>query len=108
MLISGGNNPNSFTAPYTAFNGLTTTGKILVHEAGHYLGLRHIWGDGDCNHDDFISDTPKSINHAGFICNYNANTCVDNINGVDLNDMVENYMDYSSANCQEFVHNWTN
>ncbi|MBK8471650.1 MAG: hypothetical protein IPL33_05335 [Sphingobacteriales bacterium] len=31
-----------------------------VHEVGHYLGLRHIWGDGDCTQDDGIDDTPDA------------------------------------------------
>ena len=30
----------------------------LVHEVGHWLGLRHIWGDGGCGVDDFCEDTP--------------------------------------------------
>jgi hypothetical protein len=96
----GANNPNSFAAPYTAYNGLTTTGKIMVHEVGHYLGLRHIWGDGGCNDGDYIADTPNSNNSSNWACNQSANFCIDDINGVDLPNMVENYMDYSSASCQ--------
>jgi len=96
----GGNNPNSFTGPYAGYNGLVTTGKMLVHEVGHYLGLRHIWGDGNCTHDDYISDTPNSDSNSGFGCNQNSNSCVDNIGGLDLHNMIENYMDYSDANCQ--------
>ena len=77
-----------------------TTGKMLVHEIGHYFGLRHIWGDGDCTFDDFIYDTPRGNAASQYNCNHYLNTCVDTIYGIDLPDMVENYMDYSSGNCQ--------
>src|SRR5262245_5246474 len=34
-------------------------GRTLTHEVGHYLNLRHIWGDtNDCTGTDFCSDTP--------------------------------------------------
>jgi hypothetical protein len=32
-------------------------GRIGVHEVGHWLGLRHIWGDRYCG-DDYVGDTP--------------------------------------------------
>jgi hypothetical protein len=95
----GSNNPNSLPAPYQAYNGVVTDGKILVHEVGHYLGLRHIWGDGDCRFDDFIDDTPRSNASSAWSCNFNSNTCTDTINNQDLFNMVENYMDYSSGSC---------
>jgi hypothetical protein len=36
-------------------------GKILVHETGHWLNLRHIWGDdnGACTGTDSVGDTPN-------------------------------------------------
>lgn len=94
------NNPVSFPSPYHVYNGVVNTGKLLVHEIGHYLGLRHIWGDGDCSMDDYVYDTPKAAASSQFGCNTNLNSCVDDINGEDLPDMVENYMDYSSGDCQ--------
>lgn len=94
----GSNNPNQYPPPYTTYNGITNTGKLLVHEVGHYLGLRHIWGDGDCSHDDYISDTPKSNGPSNYNCNLTTNSCFEPSN--DQLDMVENYMDYSSADCQ--------
>ncbi len=96
----GSNNPNQFMGPYAVYNGLSNTGKMLVHEAGHYLGLRHIWGDGDCTFDDFIHDTPRANAASQYNCNPTLNSCVDTINGLDLPNMIENYMDYSSASCQ--------
>jgi hypothetical protein len=50
-------------------NSVPILGKTCVHEVGHYLGLRHIWGDGqaallggkDCKAEDGVADTP----HAG-------------------------------------------
>ncbi|MEN8248812.1 MAG: choice-of-anchor J domain-containing protein [Bacteroidota bacterium] len=35
-------------------------GRITTHEVGHFFGLRHIWGDGGCDKDDFVEDTPKT------------------------------------------------
>lgn len=96
----GGNNPNLFPNPYHIYNGVVTDGKVLVHEVGHYLGLRHIWGDGNCAADDFIYDTPRSDASSAWTCNLNANSCTDTINNIDLFNMVENYMDYSGGACQ--------
>ena len=76
-------------------------GRACVHEVGHYLGLRHIWGDplfGDgCSVDDGISDTPNQSAASQFTCNLSANTCNDTPNNYP--DMVENYMDYSNDAC---------
>lgn len=75
-------------------------GKVAIHEVGHYFGLRHIWGDDiNCTGDDGINDTPSASDYSYFLCSQNSNTCEDNINGEDLFDMVENYMDYSFPGC---------
>ncbi|MBI2257866.1 MAG: T9SS type A sorting domain-containing protein [Flavobacteriia bacterium] len=76
-------------------------GRTAVHEVGHYLGLRHIWGDGDCTMDDGIEDTPDATDASMQDCNFNINSCNADVMGLgDLNDMVENFMDYSSELCQ--------
>lgn len=78
-------------------------GRTLVHELGHYFGLRHIWGDalpffGDgCDEDDGLTDTPNAAAADNFLCNLEANTCEDE--PVDFPDMIENYMDYSPDAC---------
>ena len=38
---------------YSAFN----LGRTATHEVGHWLNLRHIWGDAKCGN-DFVTDTP--------------------------------------------------
>lgn len=75
--------------------------RSCVHEVGHYLGLRHIWGDADCSEDDGIADTPDAdaATDATTGCDFSKNTCTE-ATGLQLPDMIENYMDYSSDNCQ--------
>ena len=78
-------------------------GRTCVHEVGHYLGLRHIWGDGDCTQEDGVDDTPNADANSQNItlCDTLVNTCVDNIGTLgDLPNMQENYMDYSPESCQ--------
>lgn len=104
-LAAGPNNPAQFPSPYQVFNGNANLGKLLVHEVGHYLGLRHIWGDGDCTADDFIDDTPRASGSSLYKCDQNANSCKDTINGKDLPNMIENYMDYSDGKCQNSFTN---
>ncbi|MDA7502199.1 M43 family zinc metalloprotease [Chitinophagales bacterium] len=66
-------------------------GRTATHEVGHWLNLRHIWGDGNCNVDDFVSDTPTS-DAANYGCASSHSSC-------SSLDMVQNYMDYSDDAC---------
>ncbi|MEZ5045052.1 MAG: M43 family zinc metalloprotease [Saprospiraceae bacterium] len=86
-------------------------GRTITHEVGHYLGLRHIWGDGllsilgipDCDADDGINDTPQQGVSSQFQCDPAQNTCGDGID--DMPDMFENYMDYAAEDClNSFTH----
>ena len=93
----GRNNPNVLDA---GGGPIDVRGRTPSHEVGHYLGLRHIWGDGDCTAQDGIDDTPNADAQSNSDCDSLKNTCTDNIQGVDLPDMIENYMDYSAETCQ--------
>ena len=78
-------------------------GRTLTHEAGHWFGLRHIWGDGNCATDDFVFDTPRASGpHFGCPA-ATTNSCNDINYGAsaDSNDMVKNYMDYSDDGCMD-------
>lgn len=76
------------------------TGMTTVHEVGHYLGLRHVWGDGACSEDDFVGDTPPAASQSQQECSYTKNTCNTSCwTFSDLPDNIENYMDYSIDSC---------
>jgi hypothetical protein len=97
-----GPNP-SLTGTLAAVN----QGRTATHEVGHYLGLRHIWGDGDCTQDDGLNDTPSASEANQQTCDYSTNSCIDVTN--ELPDMLENYMDYSDENCMNaFTQQQTN
>eukprot|EP01114_Cavostelium_apophysatum_P010342 TRINITY_DN2394_c0_g1_i1.p1 TRINITY_DN2394_c0_g1~~TRINITY_DN2394_c0_g1_i1.p1 ORF type:complete len:410 (+),score=63.85 TRINITY_DN2394_c0_g1_i1:1-1230(+) len=68
-------------------------GRTLTHEAGHWFNLRHPWGnyEGDCNEDDYVTDTPQTIGPNDG-CDLQASSCA-NLN------MVQNYMDYTVDSC---------
>ena len=70
-------------------------GRTTTHEVGHYLNLRHIWGDGRCNADDFVDDTPVAASPNYGCPNPGTNTCRNKAG----NDMFMNYMDYTDDAC---------
>ncbi len=80
-------------APYFGKTGATSPynlGRTATHEVGHYLNLRHIWGDAACGN-DLVADTPTQTG-----ANYGKptyplyNTC----SGTSRSVMFMNYMDY--------------
>ncbi len=79
-----------------AYTGTNSTypydgGRTATHEVGHWLNLRHIWGDGGCGVDDFVADTPESDASNGG-CPVGHVSC-------GSVDMVQNYMDYTYDAC---------
>ncbi len=65
-------------------------GRTTTHEVGHFLNLRHIWGDANCGN-DFVSDTPTHQTSNGG-CPVGQVSC-------SSTDMVQNYMDYTNDSC---------
>jgi len=69
-------------------------GRTATHEVGHWLNLRHIWGDASCGN-DLVSDTPtQQTSNAGCPA-FPHRTCGNTTNG----DMFMNYMDYVDDAC---------
>ena len=72
--------------------GIYGKGRTATHEVGHWLNLRHIWGDGRCNRDDFVADTPTSDGPNYNCPSYPTVRC-------RSTDMTMNYMDYVQDDC---------
>lgn len=86
----------------TAGSGVYNKGRTATHEIGHWLGLRHIWGDGTCA-TDYCTDTPPAQN-ANYGCPthpYKLGTCTGNSTG----EMTMNYMDYTDDACMYMFTN---
>jgi hypothetical protein len=62
--VYGPRNTDGVVLAYQVFGTTGTAhapfhmGRTAVHEVGHWLGLRHIWGDRYCG-DDYVDDTPS-------------------------------------------------
>ena len=81
-----------FGSGHAALHPKYSLGRLAAHEAGHWLGLEHIWGGNgsSCTDSDYVDDTPNQ----NF---YNLNnpvfptiSCGNGPNG----DMFMNHMDY--------------
>ena len=70
-------------------------GRTATHEVGHWMGLKHIWGDSDCG-DDGVEDTPRQKSY-NFGCPSfpRVTECSQTAHG----DMFMNYMDFSDDAC---------
>lgn len=108
LSTSGGNaNTDGVVSGYTVFGSKDhdtnnnflldakyNKGRTMTHEVGHWLGLRHIWGDADCG-DDFCADTP--VHHKE---NYNCPQTIPlSCDPVPVPEMIQNYMDYTDDVC---------
>ena len=84
--------------PYDLIAGYEM-GRTTTHEVGHWLGLRHIWGDdnGLCPNDsggddDGVSDTPGQGNNYFGCPSWPQISC-------GSADMFMNFMDYTDDDC---------
>ena len=65
-------------------------GRTATHEVGHWMNLRHIWGDATCG-SDLVSDTPThNTSNYGIPAYPHYSTCT----GTPV-EMTMNYMDYT-------------
>ena len=69
-------------------------GRTATHEVGHWLGLRHIWGDQYCG-DDAVDDTPPQQTSSFGCPSGTVTSCGNNPDG----NMYMNYMDLTYDAC---------
>lgn len=85
------------TAVFGEAGGSYSKGRTTVHEVGHWLNLKHLWGDGTCGSDQ-VDDTPpqKTFNQGcpGFP---KLNTSCGN--GDTNGEMFMNFMDFTDDEC---------
>jgi Pregnancy-associated plasma protein-A len=86
--------PKFFGTTGSYLSTIYNKGRTATHEVGHWLNLRHIWGDATCGTDQ-ITDTPAH-NAANYGCP--AATHVSTCSGAPI-EMTMNYMDYSDDGC---------
>jgi hypothetical protein len=91
-------NTDGVVINYRAFGTMGTAeapfnrGRTATHEVGHFLNLRHIWGDTpDCSGSDLVADTPNCAGPNFGAPTFPIVTCNNGPNG----DMFVNYMDYT-------------
>jgi len=70
-------------------------GRSATHEIGHWMNLRHIWGDdgGSCSGSDLVDDTPNQASE-----NYGC-PVFPHVSCSNSGDMSMNYMDYTDDAC---------
>ncbi len=85
-----------------AAGGVYNKGRTMTHEVGHWIGLRHTWGDANCG-DDFCADVPPTEQNT-FGCPAFPQlyaTCATVIPGAQT----PNFMDYTDDSCMYlFTH----
>jgi len=67
-------------------------GRTATHEVGHWLNLRHIWGDAYCGN-DYVNDTPTQSSDNAGCPSFPKSSCN------NYSDMFMNYMDYTYDAC---------
>jgi hypothetical protein len=76
-------------------------GRTATHEIGHFLGLKHVWGDNTstsgCFQDDYVGDTPMSSRDYAGICESSDHS------SCDTNDMFENFLYYTDDACMNII-----
>lgn len=88
--------------PSGTYTGTYNKGRTAVHEIGHWLGLRHIWGDDGtaCTGSDYCNDTPNQADENYGCPNFATNTSCSN-----GGDMSMNFMDYTDDACMYIFTN---
>jgi len=69
-------------------------GRTTLHEVGHWLGLKHIWGEANCGSDE-VEDTPPQSGPTRGCPGGVVRSCGNNTKG----NMYNNYMDLTNDEC---------
>ena len=80
-------------------------GRTCTHEIGHWVGLRHIWGDGTCA-TDYCNDSPPAsapnFNNCPVTYPLKSGSCAGPPSNAPNGEMFMNFMDYT-YDCAMFM-----
>ncbi|MCW3114543.1 MAG: Pregnancy-associated plasma protein-A [Segetibacter sp.] len=97
ILYSAFGSQTKATGTYTSNYNL---GRTATHEVGHWMNLRHIWGDATCGTDQ-VGDTPQhNTSNGGCPAQPHLSTCTGT-----PREMTMNYMDYTYDQCMYMFTN---
>ena len=104
-VIGGPANKDGLVLASNAFGSNSSTsgfnmGRTAVHEVGHWLGLKHLWGDTDCG-DDLVDDTPKQSTYTVGCPSAIRISCGNGPNG----NIYMDYMDFTEDACMNMFTN---
>jgi hypothetical protein len=85
---------HNFTGRTGILDPAYNKGRTATHEVGHWLGLRHIWGDAACGNDQVADTPPHNAPNYGCPPAGHLSTCA----GTPV-EMTMNYMDYCNDVC---------
>jgi PKD repeat protein len=106
--ITGGNTVASADGVVCGTNTVGNTsgqynkGRTMTHEVGHWLGLRHTWGDANCG-DDYCADVPPT-EQSTFGCPTFPQLYT-NCATVTPGAQTPNFMDYTDDSCMYLFTN---
>jgi hypothetical protein len=75
-------------------------GRTATHEVGHWMNLRHIWGDATCGNDQVADTPPHNTANYGCPAQGHLSTCTGT-----PKEMWMNYMDYTDDRCMYMFSN---
>lgn len=72
-------------------------GRTTTHEVGHWLNLKHLWGDTECGNDGVDDTPPQKTFNSG--CPSFPRVSTNSCNPLPSGDMFMNFMDFSNDAC---------
>jgi hypothetical protein len=97
-------NQSCFGVGRSTNQSFRNAGRMLTHEVGHWLNLRHTFANGCMSMGDEVEDTPQQQIPVQDICPQGVLLDPYSCPSTGLNGiMYMNYMDYSSDNCMNIL-----
>jgi hypothetical protein len=98
VLYSAFGSRDKYTVSGATWASNYDLGRTATHEIGHWLNLRHIWGDATCGNDQVTDTPPHKSSNSGCPLTKPLTCTNQSWNGNTI-EMTINYMDYPYDRC---------